>query len=198
MDEQPAKVTENKSMAKNSLTESDVKNLSSPIDCRTSNYTSSDSSTNATYGQEQSANTEFSDPVSDKVRLLWQQLSAEIQPWLLADDRQQPLKLVCLEEKMSVQYTGEQSQGNHLLRLISANEGKTPAFLQEKLPITKRESEVLYWVSFGKTNWEIGQILSMSPRTVNKHLEQLFKKIGVDNRTAAAAISIRLLENGYV
>jgi DNA-binding CsgD family transcriptional regulator len=35
--------------------------------------------------------------------------------------------------------------------------------------------------------------LSLSPRTVNKHLEQIFKKIGVENRTSAAGIAIRLL-----
>jgi DNA-binding CsgD family transcriptional regulator len=34
----------------------------------------------------------------------------------------------------------------------------------------------------------------MSPRTVNKHLEQIYKKLDVDNRTSAAAISIRILE----
>jgi len=66
--------------------------------------------------------------------------------------------------------------------------------LQEKLPITKRESEVLYWISFGKTSWEISQILDMSPRTANKHLEQIYKKLGVDNKTSAAAIALRLLE----
>ncbi|MGR9087253.1 MAG: response regulator transcription factor, partial [Gammaproteobacteria bacterium] len=41
---------------------------------------------------------------------------------------------------------------------------------------------------------EIGRILDMSPRTVNKHLEQLFKKLGVDNRTSAAAMAIQCLQ----
>ena len=52
----------------------------------------------------------------------------------------------------------------------------------------------LYWISFGKTSWEISQILDISPRTANKHLEQIYKKLGVDNKTSAAAIALRLLE----
>jgi DNA-binding CsgD family transcriptional regulator len=52
---------------------------------------------------------------------------------------------------------------------------------------------VLLWIANGKTNREIGQILDMSPRTVNKHLEQVFRKLGVENRTAAAASAIRVL-----
>ncbi|MEL0630840.1 helix-turn-helix transcriptional regulator [Psychromonas aquatilis] len=89
----------------------------------------------------------------------------------------------------------QSKQPIHLLRIIENKTQKTALDLQQNLPITKRESEVLYWVSYGKTSWEISQILEMSPRTVNKHLEQIYKKLGVDNRTSAAAISIRILEN---
>ena len=49
------------------------------------------------------------------------------------------------------------------------------------------------WITHGKTNREIGQILSMSPRTVNKHLEQIFRKLGVENRTTAAGMALRHL-----
>ncbi|MDC2891097.1 response regulator transcription factor [Psychrosphaera algicola] len=82
----------------------------------------------------------------------------------------------------------------HLLHIKGFKQEQTAEVLQQNLPITKRESEVLFWVSYGKTSWEISQILAMSPRTVNKHLEQIYRKLGVDNRTSAAAISIRLLE----
>ena len=78
--------------------------------------------------------------------------------------------------------------------MSTTKDEKTAQVLQDKLPITRRESEVLYWLSYGKTSWEISQILELSPRTVNKHLEQIYKKLGVDNRTSAAAISIRLLQ----
>jgi DNA-binding CsgD family transcriptional regulator len=52
--------------------------------------------------------------------------------------------------------------------------------------LTKRESEVLYWVSMGKTNGEVGEIIGARPLTVKKHLEHIYDKLGVPNRTAAA------------
>jgi DNA-binding NarL/FixJ family response regulator len=56
--------------------------------------------------------------------------------------------------------------------------------------LTTREAEVLYWVIQGKTNRDIGEILSLSPRTVHKHLEHVFEKLGVETRTAAAALAL--------
>jgi DNA-binding response OmpR family regulator/DNA-binding CsgD family transcriptional regulator len=55
--------------------------------------------------------------------------------------------------------------------------------------LTSRESEVLYWATKGKTSRDIGDILGSSPRTVNKHLEHVFVKLGVETRTAAAALA---------
>jgi DNA-binding CsgD family transcriptional regulator len=52
-------------------------------------------------------------------------------------------------------------------------------------PLTAREREVLDWVAAGKTNRDIAAILSASPRTVEKHLERIFEKLGVETRTAA-------------
>ena len=54
------------------------------------------------------------------------------------------------------------------------------------LGLTAREAEVLHWISCGKTNYEIGVILEMHTATVKKHVEHIFKKLGVENRTAAA------------
>lgn len=54
--------------------------------------------------------------------------------------------------------------------------------------LTPRELEVLAWVARGKTNRDIADILGMSPRTVNKHLEHIFVKLGVETRAAAAAL----------
>ncbi len=56
--------------------------------------------------------------------------------------------------------------------------------------LTAREAEVLYWVIQGKTNRDIGDILSLSPRTVHKHLEHVFEKLAVETRTAAAALAL--------
>jgi DNA-binding response OmpR family regulator/DNA-binding CsgD family transcriptional regulator len=65
--------------------------------------------------------------------------------------------------------------------------------LQRAHLLTSREAEVLLWISRGKSNRDIGQILDISPRTVNKHLEQVFVKLGVENRAAAAAVAVRTL-----
>ena len=53
--------------------------------------------------------------------------------------------------------------------------------------LSPREAQVLSWVAQGKTNKEIGMILELSPRTVQKHLEHIYQKICVESRTAAAA-----------
>lgn len=60
--------------------------------------------------------------------------------------------------------------------------------------LTRREAEVLSWLAKGKTNRDIAEILGMSPRTVNKHLEHVYAKLGVETRTSAAAMLSRLGE----
>ncbi len=59
-------------------------------------------------------------------------------------------------------------------------------------PLTQREMDVLEWVARGKTNRDVADILGMSPRTVNKHLEHIYEKLGVETRTAAVAQFARL------
>lgn len=51
---------------------------------------------------------------------------------------------------------------------------------------TRREADVLLWITRGKSNLEIGTILDISPRTVKKHLEHIYRKLGVKSRLAAA------------
>lgn len=97
-----------------------------------------------------------------------------------------------------------------LLRAISARferEAKRPpaAFqpdfssstpLEEALGITAREAEVLLWVAQGKSNPEIGAILGAAENTIKKHLQNLFEKMGVDNRNAAAMRALEVLSRG--
>lgn len=90
-----------------------------------------------------------------------------------------------------VQGVGRLSPGEILLR-VSEAEANAALGLEERLrqtyQVSAREAEVLTWISQGKTNRDIAEILDVSPRTVNKHLERIFRKIGVENRTSAAAI----------
>jgi len=57
--------------------------------------------------------------------------------------------------------------------------------------LTGREREVLGWVSAGKSNAQIAEIVGASPRTVAKHLERIYEKLGVESRTAAAMRAVR-------
>jgi DNA-binding response OmpR family regulator/DNA-binding CsgD family transcriptional regulator len=68
--------------------------------------------------------------------------------------------------------------------------------LMASFKLTQRESEVLNWVIKGKTNRDIGDILGTSPRTVNKHLEHVFVKLGVETRTSAASVALSKLRPG--
>ena len=68
--------------------------------------------------------------------------------------------------------------------------------LMAAFKLTQRESEVLNWLIKGKTNRDIGEILGTSPRTINKHLEHVFVKLGVETRTSAAAVALSKLRAG--
>lgn len=82
---------------------------------------------------------------------------------------------------------------DHYFRLVEPLEGREAGILREALKITVREAEVLLWISRGKSNRDISEILNISARTVNKHLEQVFTKLGVENRAAAAAVATRIV-----
>jgi DNA-binding response OmpR family regulator len=93
-------------------------------------------------------------------------------------------------EQLRLQFMGKLGPNEFLLRLAKDSGAETPAEFSSELGLTTREGEVLQWLSKGKTNRDIAQILGLSPRTVDKHLEQIYSKLGVENRTAAAAIAV--------
>jgi DNA-binding NarL/FixJ family response regulator len=93
-------------------------------------------------------------------------------------------------EQLRLQYMGMHGASEFLLRLAKDSGAETPSEFSSELGLTTREGEVLSWLSKGKTNRDIAQILGLSPRTVDKHLEQIYSKLGVENRTAAAAIAV--------
>lgn len=93
-----------------------------------------------------------------------------------------------------IAHVGRIGAGEHLLRLSELEEGSNEELLKKRLSLTKREAEVLLWIARGKSNRDIGAILGLSPRTVNKHLEQIYSKLGVENRASATAIAVRVLD----
>ena len=99
-------------------------------------------------------------------------------------NRQEPLILSRGDHFLVARLVIDHGRGQHLMILEEESLRAPPGALQG-LGLTDREAEVLAWVAQGKTNREIGTILSMSSRTVQKHLEHVFEKLGVESRTAA-------------
>ena len=99
------------------------------------------------------------------------------------------------EGQLSVRNMGTVGVGETMLFLEQlgptdhANGAASSASRLGNACLTPRESEVLSWLAKGKTNRDIGDILGMSHRTVNKHLEHVFEKLGVETRAAAAALA---------
>lgn len=99
------------------------------------------------------------------------------------------LPQVTLELVLIAQYR----ENEVLIRLNEVNPEADATKLRLSLDLTQREAEVLLWVSYGKPNRVISDIMSISSRTVDKHLERVFDKMGIETRSAAAAIAIRLI-----
>ncbi len=95
------------------------------------------------------------------------------------------------EGVLRVSYVGKVGPDELLMRLAPGCSDEV--MLRDALSLTYREAEVLLWLSRGKSNRDIADILVLSPRTVNKHLEQVFTKLQIENRTSATAIAVRVL-----
>jgi DNA-binding NarL/FixJ family response regulator len=91
---------------------------------------------------------------------------------------------------------GQLANDEMLLRVVELDADQDVERLNARLPLTRREAEVLLWLSRGKSNRDIAQILDVSYRTINKHLEQIYPKLGVETRTSAVALAVRALEGG--
>jgi len=80
--------------------------------------------------------------------------------------------------------------GDWLIVMQETSDASVLESMGQAFGLTAREAEVLYWVAKGKINRDIGDILGASPATVKKHLERIYAKLGVETRTAAAAMAI--------
>ncbi|MGZ5008887.1 MAG: response regulator [Methylobacter sp.] len=84
-----------------------------------------------------------------------------------------------------------QNTGEYLLVLEKHSAEWDLDWVRTSLGLTAREAEILMWISRGKTNKEAGLILGSSPRTINKHLEHIFEKLGVATRAAAVSMVLQ-------
>ncbi|WCJ61951.1 response regulator [Agrobacterium tumefaciens] len=97
---------------------------------------------------------------------------------------------------LQLSFLGAMGPDEYLFRLTAANEKSDDHLLKSHFALTTRESEVLLWIAKGKSNRDIGDILGLSARTVNKHLEQIYVKLGVENRASAAVKAAHVLHQG--
>jgi DNA-binding NarL/FixJ family response regulator len=109
---------------------------------------------------------------------------AEPRPLTQVPPARGPRRLVCTLQGRTV-------DDDWLVVLREVSDAATVEETMQAFGLTLRESEVLYWVAKGKTNRDIGDILGASPATVKKHLERVYEKLGVETRTAAAALAMR-------
>lgn len=130
----------------------------------------------------------FGDPGST----LWKQIF----DWMRKCAAQPMSENTCLElGGMLMKFIGISAGDEMLVKVNTKAKHSHERILSDAFGLTLREADVLYWLSMGKTNKDIGTILELSARTVNKHLEQVFAKMGVDNRTSAAVMADRLLHS---
>jgi DNA-binding NarL/FixJ family response regulator len=98
--------------------------------------------------------------------------------------RPRPLVLQREEKRLVIRLVADMGQS---LLLLEEQPIKPQPQSLAPCRLSAREVEVLNWLAQGKTNKEIAAVLALSPRTVQKHLEHIYQKLGVDTRTAAAA-----------
>ena len=107
------------------------------------------------------------------------------------DARNRRRSLVAQTTRSRLYLKQEQSYtDNSLVLLFELIRGKSEERARRHRSLTKREHEVLFWLIRGKSNAEIGTILEIAPATVGKHLERIYPKLGVENRTAAATYGL--------
>ncbi|MBX4888109.1 response regulator transcription factor [Rhizobium bangladeshense] len=94
---------------------------------------------------------------------------------------------------LQLAFLGAIGPDEYLFRLTAASQRSDDEVLRQRFSLTQRESEVLLWIAKGKANRDIGEILGLSARTVNKHLEQIYVKLGVENRASAAVKATHVL-----
>jgi DNA-binding response OmpR family regulator len=97
------------------------------------------------------------------------------------------------QASLQLAFLGAIGADEYLFRLTAENRLSEDEVLRQHFGVTQRESEVLLWIAKGKSNRDIGEILGLSARTVTKHLEQIYVKLGVENRASAAVKAAHVL-----
>ncbi|MGD0119013.1 MAG: helix-turn-helix transcriptional regulator [Candidatus Binatus sp.] len=99
-----------------------------------------------------------------------------------------PLTVESADARLNIRLLKTSRDGEVILLLSHEVTPDRPELLQ-RLGLAPREAEVLFWISKGKTSREVAAILSITRKTVDKHVERIHRKLGTETRTAAASIA---------
>ncbi|MFZ2061067.1 MAG: helix-turn-helix transcriptional regulator [Candidatus Binatus sp.] len=100
-----------------------------------------------------------------------------------------PLTVESDQSRLNIRMLKTSQDGEMILLLRREVRHDRTELLRERLGLARREAEVLFWISKGKTSREIATILSITRKTTDKHVEHIHRKLGTETRTAAAAIA---------
>jgi DNA-binding CsgD family transcriptional regulator len=120
-------------------------------------------------------------------------LQSDPRPADASGQRAGPVELEAAGRRFVLTPIGRVGDGELLVTIEVSTDAAQEDKLRARFGLTARECEVLVWITRGKSNRDIGDILDLSPRTVNKHLERIYVKLGVENRASAAAIALGAL-----
>ena len=95
-----------------------------------------------------------------------------------------------LGQRLVVRFVPDHAENRHLLLEKQILPFSTATLTS--LGLTRREAEILVWIARGKTNNEIADLLYISLRTVKKHLEHIYQKLGVESRTEAVSRALEI------
>jgi DNA-binding CsgD family transcriptional regulator len=97
------------------------------------------------------------------------------------------------EQELNIRLISEQIQGHYLVLLEEKRQSIFSIADLELLGLTKRETEVLFWISKDKSNTDIAKVLRCSEGTVRKHLEHIYEKLRVHTRAGAVIVALEKL-----
>ncbi|WP_438481813.1 response regulator [Oleiharenicola lentus] len=124
-------------------------------------------------------------------------LPPSLAQWVAARRTQTPdtaeiFRIASAVGEFTAQLFADPWSGDSVMLLLDQQRPGSPAAL-ERLGLSPREAEVLYWLAEGKSYKEIAVILACESRTAQKHAERIFEKLGVENRHAAALVAQQAL-----
>jgi DNA-binding NarL/FixJ family response regulator len=126
--------------------------------------------------------------------LVPEQLARQLAAGSMAPGSLLPASSRTVGADVRISFVGVPAPDELLLR-VSPHAVQPEMILKDRLDLTSREAQVLLWLSYGKATRDIADILNLSPRTVDKHLEQVYNKLGIANRASAASIATRTISD---